>query len=88
MKTINKILILCVLIAATIDLTIAQSYAGSGATVEPTMLVDKPTAGLLKRGSYSVSSNFFQRGGVLIGITVGIFEPFTFGISYGGTRQY
>ena len=85
MKTINKILILCVLIAATIDLTIAQSYAGSGATVEPTMLVDKPTAGLLKRGSYSVSSNFFQRGGVLIGITVGIFEPFTFGISYGGT---
>jgi hypothetical protein len=40
---------------------------------------------LLKRGSYSVSGNFFQRGGMLAGITVGIFEPFTFGISYGGT---
>jgi hypothetical protein len=85
MKTINKILILSVLIAATHNLVMAQSYAGSAATVEPTMLVDKPTAGLLKRGSYSVSSNFFQRGGMLIGITVGIFEPFTFGISYGGT---
>ena len=64
---------------------IAQSYAGDGASVEPTMLVDKPTAGLLKRGSYSFSSNFFQNGGVLVGISVGIFEPFTFGISYGGT---
>ena len=62
-----------------------QSYAGDGATIEPTMLIDKPTAGLLKRGSYSVSSNFFQNGGVLLGISVGIFEPFIFGISYGGT---
>jgi hypothetical protein len=85
MKTINKILILSVLIAATHNLVMAQSYAGSAATIEPTMLIDKPTAGLLKRGSYSVSSNFFQRGGMLIGITVGIFEPFTFGISYGGS---
>ena len=64
----------------------AQSYAGEGATIEPTMLIDKPTAGLLKRGSYSVTSNFFQNGGVLVGISVGIFEPFTFGISYGGTN--
>jgi hypothetical protein len=63
----------------------AQSYAGEGATIEPLVLIDKPTAGLLKHGAYSVSSNFFQRGGVLVGLTVGIFEPFTFGISYGGT---
>jgi hypothetical protein len=85
MKAIDKIPMLIILIAATYDLAMAQSYAGSSASIEPTMLVDKPTAGLLKRGSYSVSSNFFQRGGMLIGITVGIFEPFTFGISYGGT---
>jgi hypothetical protein len=64
----------------------AQSYAGDQATVEPMMLIDKPTAGLLQRGSYSVSSNFYQRGGMLVGIMVGIFEPFTFGISYGGTE--
>jgi hypothetical protein len=85
MKAINKILILSLLIAITYDLVTAQSYAGSSASIEPTMLVDKPTAGLLKRGSYSVSSNFFQSGGVLVGISVGVFEPFTFGISYGGT---
>lgn len=85
MKIFRKILILSLLIVIYCDSVEAQSYAGSAAAVEPTMLIDKPTAGLLKRGSYSVSSNFFQNGGMLIGLTVGIFEPFTFGISYGGT---
>ncbi|MGA3286311.1 MAG: hypothetical protein ABSD46_02670 [Bacteroidota bacterium] len=85
MKIFNKILILSLFVVVNYNFVSAQSYAGSTATIEPTMLVDKPTAGLLKRGSYLVSSNFFQRGGMLIGITVGIFEPFTFGISYGGT---
>jgi hypothetical protein len=85
MKVANKILILSLFAAVNINFVSAQSYAGSAATVEPIMLVDKPTAGLLKRGSYSVSSNFFQRGGILFGIAVGVFEPFTFGISYGGT---
>jgi len=64
----------------------AQSYAGEGAKIEPTMLIDKPTAGMLKRANYSISSNFFQRGGVLVGISVGIIDEFSFGISYGGTE--
>ena len=64
----------------------AQSYAGEGATIEPTMIIDKPTAGMLKRASFSVESNFYQQGGVLVGISVGIFEQFSFGISYGGTN--
>ncbi|MBN1397003.1 MAG: hypothetical protein JXA06_03125 [Bacteroidetes bacterium] len=85
MKAIKTILVLGILMTADYNISAAQSYAGSAAAVEPTMLVDRPTAGLLKRGSYSVSSGFFQRGGLLAGITVGIFEPFTFGISYGGT---
>jgi hypothetical protein len=63
----------------------AQSYAGDAATVEPTMIVDKPTAGLLKRGTYAVNTNFFQEGGVLLGLSVGVFDKFSFGISYGGT---
>ncbi len=84
-KKLSLILIMILLIIVTVEMALAQSYAGDGATIEPTMLIDKPTAGLLKRGSYSVSSNFFQNGGVLVGISVGIFEPFTFGISYGGT---
>jgi hypothetical protein len=62
----------------------AQSNVGDAATLEPTMLIDKPTAGLLKRGNYSVFANFYRQGGVLMGISAGVFEPFSFGISYGG----
>jgi hypothetical protein len=69
----------------TICSVLAQSYAGDEAVVEPMMLIDRPTAGLLRYGSYAVSANFYQRGGMLFGISVGIFDPFTFGISYGGT---
>ncbi len=86
MKKTSLIILAVLLLTVTLETTMAQSYAGDGATIEPTMLIDKPTAGLLKRGSYSVSSNFFQDGGVLVGISVGVFEPFTFGISYGGTN--
>jgi hypothetical protein len=84
-KTIRNILSFGFLIIVSLNLADAQSYAGSEATIEPTMLIDKPTAGLIKRGSYSVSSDFYQNGGMLVGISVGIFEPFTFGMSYGGT---
>jgi hypothetical protein len=78
-------------IAAIVSLSLAahtasaQSYAGETATIEPTMLIDKPTAGLLEQGAFKVSSDFYQEGGVLVGLSVGIFEPFSFGISYGGT---
>jgi len=63
----------------------AQSYAGDASTIEPTMIVDKPTAGILKRGSYAFRTNFFEQGGVLMGLSVGVFDDFSFGISYGGT---
>ncbi|RPI04191.1 MAG: hypothetical protein EHM64_10735 [Ignavibacteriae bacterium] len=85
MKKLKTIILALFVLAMAGEMAAAQSYAGDGATVEPTMLIDKPTAGLLKRGSYSVSSDFFQNGGVLVGISVGIFEQFAFGISYGGT---
>ncbi|HEY6951663.1 MAG TPA: hypothetical protein VI758_04605 [Bacteroidota bacterium] len=64
----------------------AQSYAGDAATIEPTMIIDKPTAGILKRGTFAVRTNFFEQGGVLVGIGVGVFDNFSFGISYGGTN--
>jgi hypothetical protein len=84
-KTFYAITLVSFVFLLTPASTLAQSYAGESATIEPTMLIDKPTAGLLKRGSYSVTSNFYQNGGVLVGLSVGIFEPFSFGISYGGT---
>jgi hypothetical protein len=63
----------------------AQSYAGEDANIEPTKMIDKPTAGMLKRGSYLINGYFYQQGGVLLGISVGVFDKFSFGISYGGS---
>jgi hypothetical protein len=65
--------------------SVAQGYAGDGATMEPTMLIDKPTAGMLKRAGYSMGLHMFQRGGVLKSVSVGLMDRFSFGISYGGT---
>ena len=62
-----------------------QGTAGDASILEPTMLIDKPTAGMLRRADYHISANFFQRGGVLTGVSVGLFDRFSFGISYGGT---
>jgi hypothetical protein len=83
---VKKILLIILVSLAMMPAAQAQSYAGAQAAVEPTMLIDKPTAGLLRRGTYEISSDFFQQGGVLGGISVGVFEQFMFGISYGGTN--
>ncbi len=82
MRLLTTILLLTVLVTGGM---FAQGYAGDAATSEPIMLVDKPTAGMLKRASYLVSSNYFQQGGMLVGLSVGVFDRFMFGISYGGT---
>ncbi|MGA3245092.1 MAG: hypothetical protein ABSE41_10770 [Bacteroidota bacterium] len=63
----------------------AQSNAGASANIEPTMIIDRPTAGMLHRGAYYVSAGFFEQGGVLFGVSVGLIDRFNFGISYGGT---
>ena len=62
-----------------------RGTAGDASILEPTMVIDKPTAGMLRRADYFISANFFQRGGVLTSVSVGLFDRFSFGISYGGT---
>lgn len=64
---------------------LAQGSAGSEGKVEPRFLVDIPTAGLLDRGSFAFDINFFQAGGILIGLSAGVLDRLNFGISYGGT---
>lgn len=80
-----RILLFLTLIAIVYLPVSAQSNAGEGATHEPTMLIDKPTAGMLSKGGYLIQAGFFQRGGVLFGVSVGLLDLFSFGISYGGT---
>lgn len=75
----------CLLIALPIQV-LGQSNAGAAASIEPTMLIDRPTAGMLHRGNYRVTADFFEDGGVLFGVSVGLLDRFDFGISYGGTN--
>jgi hypothetical protein len=65
---------------------LAQGSAGTKGKAEPRVIVDMPTAGLLDRGSVAVDIDFYQEGGVLGGLSVGVFDRLTFGVSYGGSR--
>jgi len=75
-------LFLCSVVTFTAS---AQGSAGSEGKIEPRYLIDIPTAGLLERGSFSFDVNFYQAGGVLLGLSAGPLDRLNFGISYGGT---
>ncbi len=79
-------MLVVVLLMMFFSFTVGQSNVGGSANIEPTMIIDKPTAGMLHRGNYYVSSSFFEQGGMLFGVSVGLMDRFDFGISYGGTN--
>ena len=64
----------------------AQGSAGSGGKFEPRFLVDMPTAGMLDKGSFALDISFYEEGGALLGLSIGAFDRFLFGISYGGSK--
>jgi hypothetical protein len=64
---------------------LAQNTAGDAANVEPRYVIDTPTAGLLKRGAFAMDVDFFQNGGMTIGLSAGALDRLSFGIAYGGT---
>lgn len=64
----------------------AQGSAGTSGTIEPRFLVDTPTAGMPAKSSFVLDIDFYQEGGVLLGVCVGIFDRLSLGVSYGGSR--
>ena len=84
-QTLNRLLAVIVL-CVTAQTGWAQAAAGAGGSLEPRMLVDTPTAGMPDKGSVTFDVDFYQEGGVLFGITAGVFDRLSFGISYGGSR--
>jgi len=77
----TTVLISCVLVAA----------AGAfGEVTGPIRLVDAHTAGTLPRGSYQLESRLYPSGsgengaGMLVGITIGLWDRFNLGLAYGG----
>jgi hypothetical protein len=76
---------LSLLVVLGLQLCYPQGSAGSSGDVEPRFLVDAPIAGMLRRSAVAFDADFYQRGGILLGISVGVFDRLTLGISYGGS---
>jgi hypothetical protein len=67
-------------------LLIAQGSGGTNAKYEYRSLIDLPTAGILQKGFSGVSLDVMPDGVLISKIEVGVFDGFSFGISYGGSN--
>lgn len=69
-----------------VNITNAQGSAGSKSDIEPRVLVDMNTAGILQRGMFAISSEQLPEGVFILKMDVGVFNQFNFGISYGAAN--
>lgn len=81
-----KIKDLTLLLLAGISGIFAQGSSGTDAKYEYRNLIDLPTAGIVEKGFVGVSIDVMPLGVVVSKIEVGVFENFSFGISYGGNN--
>jgi hypothetical protein len=63
----------------------AQGSSGTDAKIESRYLIDLPTAGMIGHESLALDVDFFQSGGMLTGVSIGVLNRLMFGLSYGGT---
>jgi len=66
------------LLVALFVLTMTSIYANNLHTVT------NPTAGVLSRGEARIHNKVFLNNGLQLGATVGLFDNFQFGVTYGG----
>ncbi len=78
--------IVAVLLVSITTQGTAQGSAGTEGHLEPRYLVDIPTAGMLTKGDLALDLDFYQEGGVLLGLTLGILDRLSLGVSHGGTH--
>jgi hypothetical protein len=64
----------------------AQGSAGTNSNVEPRFIVDMPTAGILRTGTFAFDTDVYGEGGLLCSLTAGFLTRASFGLSYGGSR--
>jgi len=82
-KFMKKYLLIFVFVSSVIY---SQGSAGQGAKYEYRSLIDLPTVGILEKGIVGVSMDLLPLGTVVSKIEVGVFDNFSFGISYGGAN--
>ena len=52
--------------------------------LQPTKLIDCPTAGLLPRGSFDFDIKVYPQGGLIFRLDIGLMKRFMVGMSFGG----
>ena len=80
----NRVILQVIILFLSCFSLLAQGSSGSKATYETRYIVDMPTAGVLPKSGFSVYSQFFTQGGMLIELAAAPFTNFNFGISYSG----
>ncbi len=80
----KKSLPILLLIIALSRVSFPQGTAGTDAKFEYRSLVDLPSAGILEKGYVGVGLDVLPYGVLISKIEVGVFENFSFGISFGG----
>jgi hypothetical protein len=86
MKILKRLRYASCFVALSTSICLAQGSAGTNGKLEPRSLVDVPTAGILPKGTFSLDVDFYQEGGVLMGVSLGIFDRLSLGVSYGGSK--
>lgn len=85
MKFFKSVIPIILLVILNANL-LGQGSAGAKSDIEPRYLVDMNTAGILKKGMFSIFSEQLPDGVLSLKIDVGIFDQFNFGISYGAAN--
>ncbi|MBU1095537.1 MAG: YjbH domain-containing protein [Bacteroidetes bacterium] len=81
-----KKLIVITLVILYTSVSFSQGSAGTNAKFEYRSLIDLPSAGVLEKGYVGVALDVLPAGTVIPKIEVGVFDNFSFGISYGGSN--
>ncbi|MDA3861111.1 MAG: hypothetical protein PF445_07770 [Melioribacteraceae bacterium] len=79
----NQTVKLLVVLIFLTSILLAQGSAGTNAKFEYRSLIDMQTAGVLEKGYVGVGIDVMPQGVMISAIEVGVFNNFSFGISYG-----
>jgi len=82
----KKFISLLIISFLTLQIAYGQGTAGENAKYEYRQLIDMPTAGVLKKGTYGLNTELLPMGTLIVKIEAGIIENLSFGISYGGSN--
>jgi hypothetical protein len=85
MENITQVRIRTLLTLLLVWITLTPRTTQAQLEVETRQLIDTPTAGLLPRGKFDLELRIFKEGGILTRVSMGIFNRFLLGVSYGGS---